>query len=294
MIELRLRIAAGHPAGRRDRRQADARAVRADLGHDGLGHLQHQPGAVFDRAAIGVGALVRAILGELVQQITVGPMDLDPVEARLDGVGRSLAKIVDDARDLVQAQGARGRGLDKSAVHECLGFCRDRRGSHGGRAARLHVDMRHPTHMPQLQEDAPALGMDRIGDLAPSGDLFGRIDAGRVLIALCLRRYLRRLGDDQSRGRALRVIFGRMGSGHQALRGAVAGQRCHDDAVRQAQGAKVIGLKECVLVHRFRFPGVIGLGRSGQVTRSGRNVFRAVKYCLTHGVAASAARAMGG
>src|SRR5690606_42011755 len=62
----------------------------SDRLRDRLGDLQHQPGAVLDRSAIGIGALVGAVLGELVEQIAVGAMNLDAVEAGFDRVQRGL------------------------------------------------------------------------------------------------------------------------------------------------------------------------------------------------------------
>jgi len=50
----------------------------------------------------------------------------------------------------------------------------------------MKVDMADPADMPELDEDAPALGMNRVGHLAPACYLLGRVDAGRVLIALGL------------------------------------------------------------------------------------------------------------
>jgi hypothetical protein len=76
-----------------------ADAVRAPHVDAGVGHFQHQARAVFDRAAVGVGALVGAVLQELVEQVAVGAVDLDAVEAGQLGVFRALAVGRDDARD---------------------------------------------------------------------------------------------------------------------------------------------------------------------------------------------------
>jgi hypothetical protein len=92
---------------RGDRRQADAGAAAADgLGH-GRHHFQQQAGAVLDAAAVVVGAVVGAGLEELVDQVAVGGVDLDAVEAGADGVLRGVAVGLHDARDL-SASSARG------------------------------------------------------------------------------------------------------------------------------------------------------------------------------------------
>jgi len=45
-----------------------------------VGHFQQQAGTVFQGAAVVVGALVGAALQELIQQVTVGPVDFHAVE----------------------------------------------------------------------------------------------------------------------------------------------------------------------------------------------------------------------
>ncbi len=91
MVELRLGSAAGYAVCRRDGRDADAGACGANLGAHGFGHLVHQAGAVFNRAAIGIRAVVCARLGELVQEVAIARVNLDPVKARRDGIGCRLA-----------------------------------------------------------------------------------------------------------------------------------------------------------------------------------------------------------
>ena len=72
-----------------------------------LGDFQHQLGAVLDRSAVSIGALVGAILGELIEQITVCAMDLDAVETGSDRVRRTTLEAFDDFRDFRQRQRAR-------------------------------------------------------------------------------------------------------------------------------------------------------------------------------------------
>ena len=92
-VAHRVRVAA--------RREMHAHATGAPHGDDRVGHFQHQPGAVFDRAAVVVGALIRAVLQELIQQIAVGAVDLDAVEAGALGVLRAQLERRDDAGNLV-------------------------------------------------------------------------------------------------------------------------------------------------------------------------------------------------
>ena len=72
------------------RRQMHADAIRAPHFGHGIGHFQHQPGALFAGAAIGVGAMIGAVLQELVEQIAIGAVNLHAVKAGRLGVLRAL------------------------------------------------------------------------------------------------------------------------------------------------------------------------------------------------------------
>src|SRR5690606_34021605 len=99
---------------------------------DRLGHLEEQPGAIGDRPAVLVGALVRARLKELFEQVAVGAMDLDAVEPGLAGVPRGLVVALDNPGDLVGAKRARrleGNRLEIGIEHLAGGL--DRGGRHG-------------------------------------------------------------------------------------------------------------------------------------------------------------------
>ena len=71
--------------------------------------------------------------------------------------------------------------------------------SHRKRPARLQRRMRNAPHMPELQEDTPALLVHGLGDRASALHLFGRMDARRIRIADPFRTDLRRLADDETR-----------------------------------------------------------------------------------------------
>ena len=105
--EDRGRIAVDRSVGAVRRRQTDADPVRADGGDHGGRDLQHEAGAVLDRTAITVVALVGTILEELVDQIAVGGMDLDTVEAGLPRLFGGVDIVSDDALDFVDCQRTR-------------------------------------------------------------------------------------------------------------------------------------------------------------------------------------------
>ena len=122
--------------------------------------------------------------------------------------------------------------------------------------------------MPELDEDASAALMHAVGHLAPAGDLFLRIDAGRVLIALALLRDLAGLGDQQARGGALAVIFDCQRIGHQARDRAVAGQGRHDKAVGQRERTELEGLEKFA-EHFIIFQGSYRRNRLGIAVEPG-------------------------
>ena len=95
--------------------------------------------------------------------------------------------------------------------------------------------------MPQLDKNAPAALVHRLGDEAPARDLFGIVNTRGGGIADTLGGDLRGLGDDQPGRRPLRVILGVDGLGHVAGARAVARHRGHDDAVGQGVGAELEG-----------------------------------------------------
>ncbi len=211
VLEQRLRIGVDHIVGRRYRRQPDAHPPATDCVGHRLRHLDQQPCAVLDRAAIRIDALVAAGLQKLVDQITIGRMDLDAVEpALVDCRQRSAPKVVDDAGNLVTAQCTRHRRLDegRNAVldQHGLGLRCDRRRRYRRAAARLQVGVRDPADVPQLRDDLATIGMHRVGDALPCFQLLGGVQARHIGIALALVADGRCLGDQQAGSGPLPVI----------------------------------------------------------------------------------------
>jgi len=99
--------------------------------------------------------------------------------------------------------------------------------------------VRQPAHVPELEEDLPALGVHRIDDELPAGDLLRRVDARRAREPAAVRRDLRRLTDDEATLRgALAVVLGHHRVSGVAMLGAHAGERRHHHAVGQRQAAE--------------------------------------------------------
>lgn len=192
-------------------RQPDADAVGApNLGHR-LRHLQQEADAVLDRAAILIGPHIALRLQELLDQIAVGAVDLDAVEAGGERVLRALPVSLDHQRDLGGLQRPRRLVLDHLAVRRHaleLGGDRNRRRRHRQRTVRLERGVRDAADVPELQEDQAALGVHRIDHLAPARDLGLAVDAGDAGIAEAGGDHRRGFRDQQAAFcRALRVIF---------------------------------------------------------------------------------------
>jgi hypothetical protein len=97
--------AAGNPVSGGD---ADKeRQVMRPLGANGINDGEKQADSILEAASVGIRALVGERREELMEQITVGGMNLDDIEASLEGAARSQDKSVDDGRDagLVESLG---------------------------------------------------------------------------------------------------------------------------------------------------------------------------------------------
>ncbi|CPJ02967.1 Uncharacterised protein [Bordetella pertussis] len=248
VFEQGLRLVVVRIVGRRDRREPDADAIGADLGADRIERPQQQPRPVLDRAAVRVVAMVAARAQELVQQVAIGGMQLDPVETMVDRGPRGAPVVLHDARQLVQRQRAGLRGIGElplalriDQVRARLGA--DRRGRDRRALPRLQGGVRNAPHMPQLHHDRAAGRVHRVRHAPPAGQLFGRVQPRHVRVALALVGNGGGFGDDQAGAGALHVVGGRQGRRHGIGR-TVARQRRHHDAVGEPQLAGVQRLEQ--------------------------------------------------
>src|SRR5215469_6592092 len=93
--------------------------------------------------------------------------------------------------------------------------------------------MRNAADVPKLEEYPAAGRVHGRGDAFPAGDLLGAVNTRSARIADPLRRYLRRLGDDQSGAGALGIVGGIKRPGRIAWAGPIAGHRRHHYAIGQ-------------------------------------------------------------
>src|SRR6185437_12784470 len=149
-------IGVGNVVGRRYRRDADASALGTCFGDDRLRNFQHQSRAVFDRSAVSIGALVGAVLGELVEQVAVRAMDLDAVETRSERIRSTSLEVVDDVWNFGKLERPRFGNVGESAVHEGLALGADRAWCDRLAAAGLQRGVGDAADMPDLDEDTSA------------------------------------------------------------------------------------------------------------------------------------------
>jgi hypothetical protein len=183
----------------------------------------------------------------------------DAVEAGRFGVDRRLAETLDDAGDFVIGERAR-HGVGQLALRRV-----DRVVPDGERAGAdrlgtaIERRMTGASAVPDLQEDAAALGVHRVGDQLPAGHAGRRVDARLAPEGgVALDRHRRR-GDQQAGAGALGVVLGHQRVGEMLLAGAGAGQRRHEDAVRHGQHADLQFGKQGV--HRKSSGGIAGSPR---------------------------------
>src|SRR6202012_4094374 len=113
----------------------------------------------------GVGALVGAVLGELIEQIAVGAVDLDAIKTGGNRIRRAALETFDDAGNLFQPQRARLRDIGKTVVHIRLALGADRRWRYRRGAVFLQRDVRDTGDLPNPQEDEPPVVVDTVGVL---------------------------------------------------------------------------------------------------------------------------------
>lgn len=266
IFKQRLWVVFGNIVGRRDRGQTNAGAACADfLGND-IDDFQQEARPVFDGAAILVCALVGARLQELVDQVTIGGVNLDAVETSVECCARAGAEIFQNERNFAEADFTRFRCIGEAAGAVIIDDVSLRLGFDRGRSNRLTTmwlkrGVRHTTDMPHLRDDFAACLMNGAGHLFPAIDRLLLVKAGNVCITLSLLGNGSALGNDQSGARALLVIGCIEIVGNGARR-TVAGQWGHHDAVCECDIACLCGLEQfchgivlSLLVDRERLNG---------------------------------------
>jgi hypothetical protein len=188
-------------------------------------------------------SLVGAVLQELVDQIAVGAVDFDAVEAGGLGANRALTELLDDLLDLVDLKRAGWRCLDpaipgENEILDRNGRWRQWRNAAGHRGVTL------PANVPELQKDHAAFGVHGVSHLAPAVDLRIGVDAGCTEIAASLDGDGCGFGNLKAApGGTLAIIVDHHGARHIAgLVGTKPGQRRLDDTMAQTNCPDLDGI----------------------------------------------------
>ena len=150
----------------------EQRLVVGPRGADGVGRLDEQPGAVLQRAAVLVVALVGQRREELVQQVAVGGVQLDDVEAGVVGPAGGRGERRGDARDLVEGQRVRRREAGERRGRRADGRPAALVRRHGAAPGGERGERRRlAARVRQLHADQRAALVHEVGDPAPLGDV---------------------------------------------------------------------------------------------------------------------------
>jgi hypothetical protein len=195
-----------HGAGRRE---ANAHAVGAEHVYGRLHYFEGKASAVFDAAAVLVGALVGAILDKLVYEVAIGAVNLNAVESGRVGVFGSLAEVFYHRFHFASFERARGRNFFLAVSREGFHIFRLHGRRSYGQLAILEERVGNGAYVPKLNENAPTRGVHGIGHFFPACYLVFAINTGCIDVAHALLRNLRALGDEQARRGALHIILHR-------------------------------------------------------------------------------------
>jgi len=105
--------------------------------------------------------------------------------------------------------------------------------------AATHFGVCNTAAVPELAVDAPACGVDSVGNPPPARDLVLPPDARPVNDALALLGDRRAFSDDQASVGALGIIFGHQRRRHIVIAGARARHCRHPDAVLQVKAVEI-------------------------------------------------------
>src|SRR5262249_1312607 len=133
---------------------------------------------------VEIGALVRSAPQELVDEVTVGGVDLNSVKTRLARIRCRGPIVRQRLGDAGEGQRNRRGTLGWQSRNESLAVGPNRRRGDRRNISRKQRAVRYPANVPQLEEDMAPLGMNGIDNLSPPADLLWRVNSWGVDVAL--------------------------------------------------------------------------------------------------------------
>lgn len=163
-------------------------------------------------------------------------MDFHAIKTCGNGVFGGLCKGLHDGGNFAFQQ-SMGRGLGQHALRG-VGIAIERQGAgRNNRRSTIVGWVCGATCVPDLHEDFAALGVHSSGSFFPGFDLCGVVNSGFVDKGRSVFGNHGALGDDQSGAGALLIVLGHECVGQMPCTGTRTGQRCHEHAVGQGNGA---------------------------------------------------------
>jgi hypothetical protein len=200
-----------------------------------LDDFEQDAGAVFDPAAVFVGAAIGGAVQELGQQIKIIGEDLNAVESGFDCVASSARIVRDRLADFIDAHGPRfHRRFTAGRRHRFLMQIHVGRRQWPRTAAQ--VRMGDGAGVPELGDNSATGVVHGVGDPAPSPHLLRAPKTWRVGPAEAVGTDRGGFGDNQAGRGALGIIFSLQRCRHVIDRpGAHARKRRHDDPTGQVE-----------------------------------------------------------
>src|SRR5690606_26766940 len=127
-------------------------------------------------------AFIRAVLHELVNEITIGRVNFNAVKTGIARMTRGIGKILHETWDFFSVQSTWNHVIAHWLQQAHLPRAGNGARGNGNSAVQI-FGIGTPSHMPSLDEYPAALVMHSGGDLAPAVNLSGGPDAGCVRIA---------------------------------------------------------------------------------------------------------------
>ena len=184
------------------RRQVHADAARPEDRNSCFGTLNMQTGAVFDGAAVLICPVVGAVLEELVEQVAVGSVEFDAIEAGELSVLGAAAEGFNDALDFARFK--RSRSDEGALRSQKTHGARSRDGARSnGKLAVEEFGVRYTSYVPDLREDVPPGVVDGRSDGLPCLRLLARPETGDLGIPHAERIDGDTLAEDEARGGTL-------------------------------------------------------------------------------------------